>query len=414
MSAPPDIRSQIRSLSIPKDQRPAQSAASEARRRTPIPIRWIVVCVVIAVLVGGGYLLSQQMFGESAATAANASQIRIIKVTRQAGSDLPPVLTATGKIVSDHRVQVSTKVSGQIVELLFEQGDHVKTGQLLAKIEDRIYRARRDEAKAMLEKARASLAYQKVNYERINNLFTSANAPDIEMAEAKRALHEAEAQLIANEASLDFMQKALEDCEVKAPISGVVLERNVEVGDFVSAEGGRGANANAQFGAIADMTALRVEVDISELDIARIKKGQPCVITPDAYKSQRYRGHVMWIDPGANYSKATVQAKVRIDNPDDNLRVEGSAQVAFLGAAAGAEPVGQAGSIWIPKSATVRTPGQAGGKAFQVVDNRFEEMQIEVGRESGDQIEVLKGLSEGMSIAGNHAETIRPGQRTGS
>ncbi len=354
------------------------------------------------------------MVGGTTATAANSSEIRLIEVKRQQGTDLPPVLTATGKIVSDHRVMVATKVSGQIVELLFEQGDHVQKGQLLARIEDRNYRARRDGAKAMLEKARANLAFQKVNFERVKTLFATSNAPDIELADAKRALDEGQSQLNADEAALDFAQKALEDCEVNAPIAGVVLERNVEVGDFVSAEGGRGANANAQFGAIADMTALRVEVDISELDIARLKRDQACVITPDAYKSHRYRGHVMWIDPGANYSKATVQAKVRIDDPDDNLRVEGSAQVAFLGEAAASGAVNQAGSIWIPKSACIRAAGQKIGKIFQVVDKRFEETQVEIGRESGDQLEVLKGLSEGASIAADHVENIQPGQRVGT
>ena len=72
---------------------------------------------------------------------------------------------------------------------------------------------------------------------------------------------------------------------------------------------------------------LRVEVDISELDITRLHKNMPCRITPDAYKDRNYTGHIMWLDPGANYSKATVQVKVRIDNPDEFLRVEGSAKV---------------------------------------------------------------------------------------
>ena len=112
-----------------------------------------------------------------------------------------------------------------------------------------------------------------------------------------------------------------------APIAGVILERDVEVGDFVSAEGGRSAMANSQFASIADMTKLRVEVDVSELDIARLRTDLPCVVVPDAYKDRRYHGHVMWLDPGANYAKATVQVKVRIDDPDDYLRVEGAAQV---------------------------------------------------------------------------------------
>ncbi len=239
------------------------------------------------------------------------------------------MLTATGKIVSDHQVEVSTKVSGQIVALYFEQGDRVEQGQLLAKIEDVNYRARRDEAIAILERSKANSDYHKINYERVANLYRDAKVSAIELAEAKRATEESAATVDAAAAALEYAQKALDDCLVLAPISGIVLERSVEVGDFVAAEAGHGANANAQFAVIADMGKLRVEIDVSELDIARLRKDMPCTITPDAYKDRSYKGHVMWIDPGANYSKATVQVKVRIDDPDDYLRVQGSAQVVF-------------------------------------------------------------------------------------
>ncbi len=215
----------------------------------------------------------------------------------------------------------------------------------------------------------------------------------------------------ADEAALAGAQKALTDCDVLAPISGVILERDVEVGDFVAVLIGWGAAANAQFGLIADMTMLRVEVDISELDIAKVKKDLPCLITPDAYKDRRYRGHVLWIDPGANYSKATVQVKVRIDDPDDHLRVEGSAQVAFLAEAPTSGVPEGASAIWIPATACRHDTGAKAGQVFLVVEGRFRQTPITLGREVVGQIEVVGGLSPGQSIAVDGLDQLADGTR---
>ncbi len=405
MSTFPEIRQQLQTLRIPHEQRPA------GRRRV-----WggLKVLAVLAMLVGlgiGAYLERDRL---PVLASASAAEVRVMTVAPRAASEVPPVLTATGKIVSDHRVQVSTKVSGQIVALYFEQGDRVKRGQLLARIEDVNYRARRDEAQARLLKSKANLEFQTFNHQRTAGLFEKESAPQIEYADAKRAMHEADAQVAADQAVLDYAQKALDDCEVLAPIEGVVIERNVEVGDFVAAEGGRGAIANAQFAIIADMNKLRVEVDVSELDIARLRPGMPCTIAPEAYKDRRYRGHVLWIDPGANYAKATVQVKVRIDDPDEYLRVEGSAQVTFLPENPTTAPAVQASGIWIPSTAcVVNTSGEL-ARVFVVRDGRLQERAISVGRRIGGQIEVMSGLAAGESIAADRIDKLADGQRVKS
>jgi HlyD family secretion protein len=161
------------------------------------------------------------------------------------------------------------------------------------------------------------------------------------------------------------------------------------------------------------MTKLRVEVDVSELDIARIRTAMPCTITPDAYKDRRYTGSVLWLDPGANYSKATVQVKVRIENPDDYLRVEGSAQVAFL-----TEPpqsqdsASQAPALWIPATACIPDSSGATAKVFVVSDGRLHAKTVSTGRRSGTQIEITSGLMEGQSIAADGLDKLKDGQPT--
>jgi HlyD family secretion protein len=411
MSTGPQLRDQLRSLSIPHEQRPLDRQAA-GRRRSRSGLLTLLVLLSLGLAGYIGWMKFGSRITALTTTTAPATDVRLIKLVAQRSSDATaPALTATGKIVSDHRVQVSTKVSGQIVKLFFEQGDRVEEGQLLAQIEEENYRALRDEAAANLEKSRATLAFQKINFDRVSQLRTQQQASDIEYADARRSLDETQSLVAANEANLAYADKLLRDCKVLAPIAGVILERNVEVGDFVAAEGGRGAMANSQFTTIADMTKLRVEVDVSELDIARLRTGMPCMVVPDAYKDRRYHGHVMWIDPGANYAKATVQVKVRIDDPDDYLRVEGAAQVQFLtGGPATAATTSETPRLWIPATACI--PDAAGGKAkvFVVADGRLKAVTANLGRREGDRIEVVSGLTEGQEIAADGLDQLRDGQ----
>lgn len=404
-----DIQAQLRSLSIPKEQRPQSTGTGKTSRGIG---RWVVLLLILG--AGGGayvYRDSLQSAAESLKTsAAQADSIRFVSVTVTDPSVSAPVLMATGKIVSDHRVIVATKVSGQIVELFFEQGDRVEQGQLLARVEDVLYRARRDEAAARLLRSQANLEFQKTNFKRVSGLIQSESAPDIEYADAKRWLDDAEAAVAADTALLASAEKFLNDTRVVAPISGVVLTRNVEVGDFVAAEGGLGAQANAAFATISDMSKLRVEVDISELDITRIKKDMPCQIIPDAYKDRKYSGHVMWLDPGANYSKATVQVKVRINDPDEYLRVEGSAQVAFLSQPP-ADAKDASPTIWVPASAVQTEPSGTAGAVFVKVDNRLRRTPVQLGRKSADRVEILGGVIAGQSIAADGVDKLSDNQR---
>ncbi len=307
MNAESTIRSQLHSLRIDRDKRPTPGTLKPSGGGSRF-IKYLIILLVLAGLGTLGYSQRDRLksIAQPAPAAANIQLLTVRAETTEPGPST--VYTAVGRIVSDHRVEVATKVSGQVIELHFEQGDRVAKGQLLARIEDVIYRARRDEAHGRVTKSKANLEYQKINFDRVKRMYERTKvAAGIEFADAQRALHEAEAQLKSDQATLDFFEKQLIDCDVVAPIAGVILERNVEVGDFVAAEAGRGAMANAEFGSIADMNALRVEVDVSELDIARLHQDMRCRVTPDAYKDRSYPGFVMWIDPGANYSKATVQ-----------------------------------------------------------------------------------------------------------
>ncbi len=402
MEASRETRRQLSRLRIDKGQRPAEVRSGS---------RWLfAVLAIVLVVAGVGFAFRHRLQTVLFDRLGNVPEVRLVTLTVRKEPGAPPVHTANGKIVSDHRVNVATKVSGQIVELSFEQGDRVTRGQVIARIETVNYRARRDNAAATLDRAKARLEYARVNFDRISALHERGSAPDIEFAGGKSEFEAARAQVAADKAELEEAQWRLDECAVKAPISGVVLARNVEVGDFVAAEGGFGGMANSQFAVIVDMTKLRVEVDVSELDIGKIRPDMPCRVTPDAYKDRGYDGHVMWLDPGANYSKGTVQVKVRIEGADDRLRVEGTARVDFLTERV-TDTEGDEATLWLGKAAIAEGDGPNSGRVLVFNDGRLHDRRVALGRRSDRKVEIVSGVEPGARVVARITDDLQDGQR---
>lgn len=415
----------------------------------------LILLIVLAASAGGAYwYYTTTGINIVAALSEKPVEVTLLRIpqTRAGAAAQQVLLVANGKIVSDREVNVATKVSGQITELYVEQGDYVQENQVLARVEDVVYRAQRDEAAATVERrkiaiehakvewqrtqaavlqTRADLDFEQRNYERMKQLFEIGQASELEYLNSRSrfesataardvaaaAAHAAEvfitaaeSELAAAEATLRLLQKRLDDCAILAPIEGVILERNAQVGDFVAAEGGRGANANAQLVRIANMKLLRVEVDISERDISRLKPDTPARITPDADRGDVFDGHVLWIDPLGDYAKATVQVKVRIENPGPNLRVGGSAKVEFL-APKPEQPVSSApASTWLPKEAVkLDMNDTAVGTLFTVVAQKAVANTVRIGARTDKNVEVLSGAYPGMEVIASGVEDVRDG-----
>lgn len=438
----PEKMTGLSRLAIERSQRPTTSRQGW----------WLLagIVAVVAALSAGAAWWYYRETGTNivAALSEQPLDVNLLVVPDLSKAADSVVLVANGKIVSDRRVDVATKVSGQIVELTVEQGDTVTEGQVLARIEDIVYRAQRDEAAANLsrnvhaveqaraehdravaaiEQARAEFNFTDYNFRRLQRLDGTNEASEFEVTDAKNryeatkaaldvalateksratAIQLSEADRQGSEAGLRMLQKRLDDCAIRAPISGVVLQRNAQVGDFLAAEGGRGANANAQLVSIADMSFLRVEIDVSERDVQRIRPDQPARITPDAQRSHVYDGKVMWIDPIGDYAKATVQVKTRIFDPGPDLRIDGSAKVEFLSPnvpkdGAAAKPV-----LWLPKSAVKLVPGSDDAIVFTVIDGRASPNVVKIGAKAEKDVEILSGAYAGMKIIAENVDKI--------
>jgi len=219
----------------------------------------------------------------------------------------------------------------------------------------------------------------------------------------------AAAQVQQMKAALDYAQTQLADTEIKAPVSGTVLQRIVETGEMVTPSAIGESGARTSVVALADLSDLQIELDISQADFARLRMDQRAEIIPEAFPNLKYTGFIAEIAPEANRAKATVQVKVKVENPDDQLRPEMNARVNFLAdanPAAGGAPVSR---VLVPKEAVVRRDGKE--VVFVIKGNRVELRSIRVGEELAGFFQVLDGLSGGESIATTGAEKLSDGDR---
>lgn len=330
------------------------------------------------------------------------------------------LLNASGYVVPQRRAAVASKATGRLVELRVKEGDTVKKGEIIARLESGDVNAALNRAQANLSvaqfaqtQAQAELHEATLIYKRRKALLEEELIPkaDFDAAEARfhrarAAVSSAEAGVQAAEAAIRGARVEVDSTFIRAPFDGTILTRNAEVGEVV-APFGSSTLAKAAVVTMADMTSLQVEVDVSESNIEKIRLGQRAEIVLDAFPEVRYEGGVDTIVPTADRAKATVLTKVKFKNRDDRVLPEMSAKVAFL-----SDPAARSDrkpAFAVEPGAIVRRNEK--NVAFRIRDNRVEEVPVETGDPVGNRIEVRKGLAQGDRVVMSPSDDLSAGDK---
>ena len=330
------------------------------------------------------------------------------------------VLNASGYVVAQRKAALAAKATGRLVWLGVEEGSKVSKGEVIAKLEGMDAEASRrqasaafDSAKSVCDQSKVELADSVRNLKRLKELLSQGyvSQSDYDLAEARKdrsvaAVAAAEANCKVAEASLSGAEVALDYTRIRAPFDGVVLTKNADVGDIVTPLGAA-ANAKASVVTIADLASLRVEADVSESSLEKVKVSQPCEITLDALPQSRFRGVVHSIVPTADRSKATVMVKVSFIDTDPKIFPEMSAKVSFLERPL--KPEDQTPMTAVPKSAIVTREGRS--SVFVVKDDRVILSVVVTGALSGDMMEIKSGIKPGDKVAAKPLDKLKDGSR---
>lgn len=336
-----------------------------------------------------------------------AVNVKLVTVSYTSPSQANAVLTASGYVVAQRKAAVASKGTGRLEYLGVVEGDRVKKGAVIARLEDADIRASLDQAKANLRLYEAELKDATQTLYRQKTLLEKglSTQADFDAAEARH--QKVLAGIEVAQAAVAVAEVALENTLIRAPFDGTVLTKNADVGEIV-APFAASASSRAAVVTIADMSSLQVEADVSESNIERISIAQECEITLDAYPERRYQGFVSKIVPTADRAKATVLVKVGFRSYDSRVLPEMSAKVLFLTKGPEARSSSSAAPVLaVPLSALAERDGRT--VAFRVEDNRAIEIPVAAGMTLGSFREITSGLSRGDRIIGTIDDRIADG-----
>jgi HlyD family secretion protein len=426
------ISSELNKLRIDRSQRGDRPGSGSGK--------WILLILVLGLL---GAAAAYAFLGGPDAVVVNTIKPRL---------DAPgesPVLVATGYVIAHHKIQVGSKIAGRVAWIGVDKGDRVAKDQVVVRLEDREYRAQYeqataavgsaqarlmelergsrpeevDRARAEVDRAEAQLRTDEANFKRIDNLVREGvlSAQNLDEArgrfETSRAaldsarktyelthkgprveqIDNARSELAGARAAADYARTLLDSTEIHVPISGTILERNVEQGEMVTTSfvGDRGAKSLVV--TLADLNDIQVELDINQNDFNRVSPGQPRIVVTDAYPDRKYDCRVDEIAPEANRQKATVQVKVKFLKPDQYVKPEMNARVTFMSTApVKKEKTDETKLYVIPRTAVVER--ESGKAVFVVVDGVAQAKAVTVAKEAGNDVFVSSGLTGNESI----------------
>lgn len=362
----------------------AAGVFTSSRRRRPrsrLSLCAALLAVAAASAGCGDSRANAEAAGADGAPKGGRDRVAPVETALVDSGTISRAVTVSGAVEPIRTVGVNTQLPGALLSIHAEEGMLVRAGQVLARIDDRELAAQVARAQAELEEAKAA-------FERARQLRDRELIPEGEYEVARTALASSESELEQLHARRSY-------ATVRAPIAGVVLEKQVEAGDVVGSQ--------TRLFTLGDISTRVVRVALSELDVVELEAGAPVSVALDAYPGREILGRIRRIFPAADPASRLVPVEVALLGPQAEL-----ARPGFLARATFALGARE-GALLVPASTIVSGTGAAA--VFVVQDGRANRRTVETGLSSRGQIEILSGVSAGdtVVVAGNNA--LRDGAR---
>ena len=382
-------RPDLGALRIDKDKR--------QERKTGKIFGIILAAILVVALVAGATFYSR-----------NSAPVVEVAAAQKAGNAGPTaLLNASGYVTPRRRATIAAKITGRVIGVYFDEGVHVKEGQILAKLDDSDVKRALDSAVADRNSTRAQIADYEVqlknaellvhrskelqaagvqSQEILDNAVTSADSLRAKIALTKE-------QVAAAESRINEAQQAVDNTVIRAPFEGIVVSKDAQVGEMVSPISAGGGFTRTGIATIVDMNSNEIEVDVNEAYIARVVPEQKVTAVLDAYPDWQIPSKVRTVIPTADRQKATVKVRISFIKLDPKILPDMGVKVTFLGD----EPKKQAGAV--EPVATVPTAALRDDNGSRIVyivkDNKLERRAVKPGNPRGSDTEIFAGLIPG-------------------
>ncbi|PTL83036.1 efflux RND transporter periplasmic adaptor subunit [Vitiosangium sp. GDMCC 1.1324] len=371
---------------------------------------WVALAVVLALAVG-------------ALVVGRAPSVRVAEVREARPGEEQTELTAAGYVSSRRRSVIAPQVAGRLVEVAVDEGDAVKKGQVLARLDDRDARVAAARAQAELQAAnqrliaaQATATRARSDLARAERLAKAEVVTRASLEESQATARATAAEEQAASAQLASARRAAEEAElqrahtvVRAPFSGTVVKKLADEGAVLAPAALEQENIGGIV-ELVDLGALEVEAEVSEEQLPRIEVGQPALVFLDAYPDQAFRARVRSVRPTIDRSKATAVVNVQFDEIPPGVLPDMGSRVAFLKEEVPPEALAKKDeALRVPAAAVVQNGGQS--VVWVVQDGRLKRQPVQVARKVGDEVALAQGPSPGTQVVVSPEGNLRPGRK---
>ena len=344
----------------------------------------VSIIILFLVLTQLGFLSQDEIIEVDAYKAKSANQ---------SNNSTSSVLDASGYVTARMQATVSSKITGKVLEVYIEEGMFVEKDQILAQLDDSTVQAELKFAETQLQEARR--VFNRTLELRKDNLASQAS------------LDAAESQLDGLKARLDISKQIVSDMKIRAPFSGVVINKAAQPGEMISPVSAGGGFTRTGIGTIVDMDSLEVEVDVNESYINRVQPGQPAITNLNAYPEWDISSEVIAIIPTADRNKATVKVRIGLLEKDQRVLPDMGAKVSFLKEQPNTKSVVLKGVI-VPSTSVIKEG--ASSFVFLIKNGIIVKTKVQVESTSANYARIINGIKNGDSVVVNSNNGLQDGQ----
>jgi HlyD family secretion protein len=374
-------------------------------RRGTSPWLWAALAVLLLAGAAGGWYFWPD----------NRIAVHVVTASAEGtGGASGSGLDASGYVVARRTATLSAKILGKVTEVNFEEGQKVKAGDIVARLDDSNSLAALHQAEAQAVQAKATLDNTEPLYRRYRAANEQGGISSYALETQRLVYENARTAYTVAQAAVNFARAAENDTYVRAPFDGIVTVKVAQIGEVVAPSAAGGGSTRTGIVTIVDMNSLEVEVDVSENYIERVQVGAPVTIHLDAYPDLDIPGSVIAIIPTADQSKGTVQVRVAIKAKDSRILPQMAARVAFLNMPEKGTSTAAVSRVTVPVAAVIAN-GQGSNKTGSVFvigeEGKIEKRDVALGLKTATNVTILSGISAGERLAGDNLDKLHDGDK---
>ncbi len=344
----------------------------------------IIIAIILIVLVAlmGWKLMSNKKKIDAAKESVTTTDVAIpVNVATAAYETVSGALTKTGKLVANKEASITALTGGKLVSLNFALGSMVSQGAVLAQVDSRTYELNLAQAKLSRDKAEQ-------DFNRFKRLLEGEATTESTFQDVKLSYENARNQI-------SILEKQIADTRIKAPISGQVVAKNIENGEFVS--------TGMSIGKIVDLSRLKAKVMVSEADVYMLKLNQSVSVTTDIYPNQVFEGKITFIS-GQGDAAFNYEIEITLENNKKNAPLK-AGTFAYVNFNQSADQKG----LIIPRSALVESLQNP--YVYVVKGDVLEKRTVVIGKDLGNKLLIESGIQEGEEVVTSGLVNVREGSK---